>query len=63
MAVIEKNSTLIAIEGRGLAAFRKGGVAAYVHVGIDAIHNGMKTTPHSNDFSPRNGLSRPIRPH
>jgi hypothetical protein len=52
MAVIEKDSARIAMEDRGLAAYRKGGVAAYAQVRLDAIHNGMKTAPHSNDFFP-----------
>jgi DNA-binding winged helix-turn-helix (wHTH) protein/tetratricopeptide (TPR) repeat protein len=50
MAVIEKDSSRIAMEDRGLAAYRAGGVAAYAQVRIDAIHSGMKTAPHSNDF-------------
>jgi DNA-binding winged helix-turn-helix (wHTH) protein/TolB-like protein len=52
MAVIEKDSSRIAMEDRGLAAYRTGGVAAYAQVRIDAIHSGMKTAPHSNDFFP-----------
>jgi DNA-binding winged helix-turn-helix (wHTH) protein/tetratricopeptide (TPR) repeat protein len=52
MAVIEKDSSRIAMEDRGLAAYRDGGAAAYARVRIDAIQNGMKTAPHSNDFFP-----------
>ncbi|MGD0890983.1 MAG: winged helix-turn-helix domain-containing protein [Terracidiphilus sp.] len=52
MAAIERDSNRIAIEDRGLAAYREGGVMAYARVRLDAIHNGMKTTPHSNDFFP-----------
>jgi DNA-binding winged helix-turn-helix (wHTH) protein/tetratricopeptide (TPR) repeat protein len=52
MAVIEKDASRIAMEDRGLAAFRSGGVAGYAQVRLDAIHNGMKTAPHSNDFFP-----------
>ena len=52
MAVIEKDSSRIAMEDRGLAAYRNGGVAAYAQVRLDAIRNGMKTAPHSNDFFP-----------
>ena len=52
MAVIEKDTSRIGMEDRGLTAFRSGGVAAYAQVRIDAIHSGMKTAPHSNDFFP-----------
>jgi DNA-binding winged helix-turn-helix (wHTH) protein/tetratricopeptide (TPR) repeat protein len=52
MAVIEKDQSRVAMEDRGLAAYRSGGVAAYAQVRIDAIQNGMKTAPHSNDFFP-----------
>jgi DNA-binding winged helix-turn-helix (wHTH) protein/tetratricopeptide (TPR) repeat protein len=50
MAVIEKDSSRVAMEDRGLAAYRKGGAVAYAKVRIDAIRSGMKTAPHSNDF-------------
>jgi DNA-binding winged helix-turn-helix (wHTH) protein/tetratricopeptide (TPR) repeat protein len=50
MAVIEKDSSRVAIEDRGLAAYQRGGVPAYAQVRIDAIRSGMKTAPHSNDF-------------
>jgi len=50
MAVIEKDTSRIAMEDRGLAAYRTGGVAGYAQVRLDAIRNGMKTTPHANDF-------------
>ena len=52
MAVIEKDASRVAMEDRGLAAYRNGGVAAYAQVRIDAIRSGMKTAPHSNDFFP-----------
>jgi DNA-binding winged helix-turn-helix (wHTH) protein/TolB-like protein len=52
MAVIERDAGRIAMEDRGLAAYRNGGVAAYAQVRIEAIRNGMKTAPHSNDFFP-----------
>jgi DNA-binding winged helix-turn-helix (wHTH) protein/tetratricopeptide (TPR) repeat protein len=52
MAVIEKDSSRVAIEDWGLAAYRKGGVRAYARVRLDAIHDGMNTAPHSNDFFP-----------
>jgi DNA-binding winged helix-turn-helix (wHTH) protein/tetratricopeptide (TPR) repeat protein len=52
MAVIEKDSSRIAIEDRGLAAYRVGGVRAYARVRLNAIHDGMNTAPHSNDFFP-----------
>jgi DNA-binding winged helix-turn-helix (wHTH) protein/tetratricopeptide (TPR) repeat protein len=52
MAVIEKDTSRIAMEDRGLAAYRNGGVPAYAKVRLDAIRNGMKTAPHSNDFFP-----------
>lgn len=52
MAVIEKDAGRIALEDRGLAEFRRGGVPAYARVRLDAIHSGMKTAPHGNDFFP-----------
>ena len=50
MAVIEKDASRIAMEDRGIAAYREGGVPAYARVRIEAIRNEMKTAPHTNDF-------------
>ncbi len=54
MATMDKDDERIALEDRGLAAFRQGGVAAYAKTRLDAITHGM--TPamrrHPNDFIP-----------
>jgi len=52
MAVIENNADRIALEDRGMAAYRAGGVPAYAQVRINFIHSGKNTAPHSNDFFP-----------
>lgn len=52
MAVMDHTPSRVAMEDRGLAAYRKGGVAAYARVRLEAIREGMKTAPHGNDFFP-----------
>ncbi|ACO33397.1 winged helix-turn-helix domain-containing protein [Acidobacterium capsulatum] len=52
MAVMDHTPSRIAMEDRGLAAYRRGGVAAYARIRIEAIREGMKTAPHGNDFFP-----------
>jgi DNA-binding winged helix-turn-helix (wHTH) protein/TolB-like protein/Tfp pilus assembly protein PilF len=51
MASIEKDEWRVALEDRGLQAFRQGGPVAYANVHIQAaITQPNKTASHSNDF-------------
>jgi len=53
MAVKEKDQERIALEDRGLAAFRRGGVNAYAAVRLSAITDHLDTAAtHPEDFQP-----------
>jgi DNA-binding winged helix-turn-helix (wHTH) protein/Tfp pilus assembly protein PilF/TolB-like protein len=51
VASMEKNAEWMALEDRGLSAFRRGGISAYAQVHLRAIESGIKTNQ-ENDFVP-----------
>jgi Tfp pilus assembly protein PilF len=52
MAVLDKDEYRQKLEGRGLQAFRHGGVAAYARVRLQAIAENAAKTRNQNDFVP-----------
>lgn len=53
MAEIDHDTARLALENRGLEAYRKGGIAAYAALRLDAIEHGtVDLTRHANDFEP-----------
>jgi len=52
MAVLEHDSERVAMEDRGLAAYRLGGVRGYAQVRLAEFANTQETELHPNDFDP-----------
>jgi tetratricopeptide (TPR) repeat protein len=50
MAMLEKDTARLKLEDRGLEAFRRGGVAAYARLRIEAAKSGVHWAHAENDF-------------